>query len=112
VSEFSSSRGGIAHLAHLGGFISAYFYIKSVYGDRVWDIFGSFRSLWHKKKKTPSSSSKLPKGWKVYSNPSSQPSVSQEEINRILDKISAHGMNSLTKEEMATLKKASGEMRH
>ena len=117
VSEFSQSRGGIAHLAHLGGFISAYFYIRSVYGNRVWDMFGSLRRA--KRPKTTSSSTKLPKDWKVYSHPSppktepSQPTpISQEEINRLLDKISEHGMESLSQEELATLKRASGEMRH
>lgn len=117
ISEFSQTRGGIAHLAHLGGFISAYFYIRSIYGNQVWDIFGFLRRL--KPPKTRSSSSKMPKDWKVYSNPS-QPSsrssqsslVSQEEINRLLDKISEHGMQSLSQEELETLKRASGGMRH
>jgi membrane associated rhomboid family serine protease len=114
VSEFSNSRGGIAHLAHLGGFISAYWYIRSVYGDRVWDMFGGLRTLAWRKKKKPSPPSKLPDGWKVYSNPDPlRPgSVSKEEVNRILDKILEHGIDSLTEEEKATLNRASGEMKH
>lgn len=119
VSEFSQTRGGIAHLAHLGGFISAYFYIKSVYGNRVWDMFGFLRRVKAPKTRSSSSSTKLRKDWKVYSNPDQPPSspsqsslVSQEEINRLLDKISEHGMESLTQEELETLKRASGEMRH
>ncbi len=106
VSELSSAQGGVAHLAHLGGFISAYFYIKSLYGSQVWDIFGALPRM----KGKSASKSKVPKGWKVYSNPSQEP-VSKEEINRILDKISSHGMQSLTDEEMNVLRKASDEMK-
>lgn len=108
INELSNIQGGIAHLAHLGGFISAYFYIKSLYRDQVWDIFDFLAS---KKRKT-SFTSKLPKGWKVYTNSTPHEPVSKEELNRILDKISAHGMNSLTDEEMATLKRASNEMKN
>ncbi|MDY0095026.1 MAG: rhomboid family intramembrane serine protease [Candidatus Vecturithrix sp.] len=111
VSEFSQTHGGIAHLAHLGGFISAYFYIRSIYGNRVWDMFGFLRRM---KQKRTDSASKLPKEWTVHSNPSPQSPVqspiSQEEINRLLDKISEHGIESLTQEELAALKRASGEM--
>ncbi len=117
VSEFSSSRGGIAHLAHLGGFISAYFFLKFLYGNRVWDPFtflgGFFRKKMPPRQKKPSKgTSKLPDGWTIHSNPTYQPPVSQEEVNRLLDKISNFGMGSLTEEELATLKRASGEMKH
>jgi membrane associated rhomboid family serine protease len=110
VSEFSSTRGGIAHLAHLGGFISAYFYLKSIYPGQVWDMFGIFR--WRGKSRSSASKSKLPKGWKIYSNPSSQNEVSQEEVNRLLDKISDHGIQSLTEKELAALKRASEDMKN
>ena len=36
----------------------------------------------------------------------------KEEVNRILDKILEHGIDSLTEEEKATLNRASGEMKH
>ncbi|MCP4401026.1 MAG: rhomboid family intramembrane serine protease [bacterium] len=116
-NELSSAKGGIAHLAHLGGFISAYFYLKHLYGNQVWDIFGAFHGLLPKrsprKKKVPrDSKSKMPEGWKVYSNPKAPSIVSKEELNRLLDKISEHGMQSLTQEELETLKRASGEMKH
>jgi hypothetical protein len=56
---------------------------------------------------------KVPKGWKVYSNPAvpDDEPVPKEEVNRILDKISAQGMNSLTQEEKNTLQRASDEMK-
>ncbi|GAK59954.1 rhomboid family protein [Candidatus Vecturithrix granuli] len=113
VSEFSQTRGGIAHLAHLGGFISAYFYIRSIYGSKVWDMFKFLRQM---KPKQSEPKSNIPTGWTVHSNPSpqspAQSPISQEEINRLLDKISEQGMESLTEEELATLKRASGERRH
>lgn len=116
VSEVSNVQGQVAHLAHLGGFISAYFYLKYVYGDHVWDMFEPVRKLLRKpqfpKKQKRVSKSKLPDGWDVYTNPTYQASVSMEEVNRILDKISDHGMDSLSKEELDTLKRASGEIQH
>ena len=117
-SELSNARGGIAHLAHLGGFISAYFYLKHLYGNQVWDIFGGLRGHLPKasprRKKAPrKATSKMPDGWKVYSNPKTGSSiVPKEEVNRLLDKISEKGIHSLTEEELETLKRASGEMKH
>ena len=116
-SELSGGGGGIAHLAHLGGFISAYIYLKALYGRQVWDMFGGvsnwLRRLSQSKPSAPHSTSKLPEGWQVYSNQQSgnPTSVTKEEIDRILDKISVSGMSSLTPDELAKLKRASGDMR-
>lgn len=41
LSEFSNSQGGVAHLAHLGGFLSAYVYIRTLSGESIWDIIKS-----------------------------------------------------------------------
>ena len=118
ISEVSNARGGIAHMAHLGGFISAYFYLKHLYGNQVWDIFGAFSGLLPKRhprrpKPPQSPKSKIPDGWTVYSNPKNGPSmVPKEEVNRLLDKISEKGIHSLTQDELETLKRASGEMKH
>ncbi len=110
LNELSNTQGGVAHLAHLGGFLCAYVYITYLYGDQVWDMFGFLKVA---RKKSPAKI-KVPKGWKVYSNPSPprepQP-VSKEEVNRILDKISAYGMDSLSEKEFATLQRASKEMK-
>ena len=120
VSEISSGgRSSIAHLAHLGGFFSAYLYLKFLYGDRVWDMFAVLGS-WRKRRPAPFQqqpplrpTSKLPDGWQVYSRQHSESqTVSNEEINRILDKISATGIGSLTQDELDALNRASGEMRH
>ncbi len=116
-SELSGGGGRIAHLAHLGGFFSAYIYLKALYGHQVWDMFGAFTRWMPRaqspKKPAPRSASKVPDGWQVFSNQQSSPSpVSKEEIDRILDKISASGMSSLTPDELAKLNRASGDTRH
>lgn len=41
LSELSSSQGGIAHLAHLGGFLFAYVYIRMLEGHTLADIVKS-----------------------------------------------------------------------
>ena len=118
VSELTSGgSSNVAHLAHLGGFFSAYLYLKYLYGNRVWDMFGALTS-WIKfpasvKKQPPiRPSSKVPEGWQVYSTPKSESrTVSNEEINRILDKISATGLKSLTQDELDALNRASGDTR-
>ena len=118
VSELTSGgSSNVAHLAHLGGFFSAYLYLKYLYGNRVWDMFGALTS-WIKfpasvKKQPPiRPSSKVPEGWQVYSTPKSESRpVSNEEINRILDKISATGLKSLTPDELDALNRASGDTR-
>lgn len=111
-----SGGGNIAHLAHLGGFFSAYFFIRFVCPRLVvWDplekLFGNAAS----------------KGWKVH-NPSPRQenfnpkdlnakayrqnaTISRQEIDRLLDKIASQGINSLTAEETAALKLARDQMK-
>jgi membrane associated rhomboid family serine protease len=40
-SELSSMQGGVAHLAHLGGFLGAFVYIRMISGERMSDILKS-----------------------------------------------------------------------
>ena len=110
-SELSVSDN-IAHLAHLGGFIGAYFYVRHVYkGNIPWDILSGFFKKGTVKKN---------KGWTVNTydpfeyhrdTPQDEQHITQEELDRILDKISEHGINSLTDEETAALKKAREQMK-
>ncbi len=98
-----SKTDNIAHLAHFGGFIAAYFYIKYTYKGPIWD----FLSFLKNKKQ---SKSKIPKGWSIKSYPASE-KVSSHELDAILDKISNQGMDSLTNEEMSKLKRAREDMK-
>ena len=38
LSEFLDFQGGIAHLAHLGGFLGAYIYMRKLDGERFGDM--------------------------------------------------------------------------
>jgi membrane associated rhomboid family serine protease len=93
-----SNAGG--HIAHLGGAATGFLYVKYIY--KYGNIFpNSFANLFGNKSKmkvhfrnTEPTSSKF-----------EQPT--QEEVDRILDKISKHGYDSLSKKEKEILFKAS-----
>ena len=91
---FSGGRGGVAHFAHLGGYVGAYLYLK-------W--LGRGRTEFKKKAvaATPDATRKLA-GWKSIDK-SRIHEVNREEVDRILDKISAQGMGSLTEQERVFL---------
>ena len=99
-------RGGdnIAHLAHLGGFIGAYFYIIFFCKkDVVWSLKDLFAFA------VPHSSGKsfdrhAPGSDAGENGPTPHIThVSQQEVDRLLDKISNDGINSLTDYERAEL---------
>jgi rhomboid family protein len=119
VQELSNAQTGIAHLAHLGGFIGAYIFLKFFYKGRLaWDPLKTLGSR-------GSSSSKPPRGWSVHDtksqdnyradtgkgsyNPNNP--VTSREVDRILDKISQSGINSLTNDERNALKQAREQLR-
>ena len=89
--QAGAGRGGnIAHFAHLGGYVGAFLYLKWL--DRKRQDF--------KKKATagtPVRELKFTKRPEVDLKKVHE--VNREEVNRILDKISAHGMSSLTVQE-------------
>lgn len=93
-SGVQGSRGGVADFAHLGGFVGGWLYLKWL--DRRAGT-KQFRS------KTVA-----PVGKEVLTNykridPSSIHAVNRDEVNRILDKISASGLSSLTPQEKVFL---------
>jgi membrane associated rhomboid family serine protease len=97
--EFSGGAGGIAHIVHLGGFVGGYVFLRVTHGaDLAWDplafLGGRRRGLYDV-------------GGTVFS----PPEVSQDELDRLLDKISSQGINALSEEEMATLRRAREAMR-
>ena len=113
----------VAHTAHLGGLIGAYLLIKIFHRKKIqWDPL-AFLSGHGSKQRTPP-------GWKVndtgsYGNdyrqkappPHRSPSddddkVTQGELDRILDKISEAGINSLTDSEMSLLRRAREQMKN
>jgi len=89
-SGVQGSRSGVADFAHLGGFVGGWLYLQWVN-----------RTSGAKKFKTKTVA---PVGRDILSNykridPRSIHEVNRDEVNRILDKISAKGLNSLTSQE-------------
>jgi len=85
------ARSGIAHFAHLGGYAGAFIYLKLI--ERRRSDFKR-RAMGPARTVTPLRPSKPPviDMQRVHE-------VNRDEVNRILDKISAQGMDSLTPQE-------------
>jgi len=112
-SELGSVTGSfmdnVAHVVHLGGALGGYLYIKIAYSkDIVWDFLPSFGG-------EKGGAYNSPQGW-GYSDSSKKSSftgtVSQNQLDTLLDKISKSGINSLSEAEMETLRTAREEMRN
>jgi membrane associated rhomboid family serine protease len=89
-SGLGGRGGGIAHFAHLGGYVGAYLYLKWLDRGRT-----SFRK---KAMAAPPAADRSIAGWKSVDR-SKIHEVNREEVDRILDKISAQGIGSLTPQE-------------
>ena len=89
-SGMNGSTGGVADFAHLGGYVGAYIYLKWLEANQ-----GSkkFRTL----AVQPLPDRELANWKKV--NMQSVHELNRDEVNRILDKISAQGLASLTPQE-------------
>ena len=103
--------GGVAHMVHLGGALGGYLFVKFFLSRWiVWDFLPKFRSQ---------SPYKAPPGWNFTSSDtdssasssSDSAPVSQKELDRLLDKISIHGINSLSEDELERLRRAREQMR-
>ncbi len=87
---FSGARSGIAHFAHLGGYAGAWLYLRWL--DRQRTTF---------KRKVASASPEVTRTVRGYQriDRSRIHEVNRAEVDRILDKISAGGVGSLTAQE-------------
>ncbi|OGV38676.1 MAG: hypothetical protein A2020_03895 [Lentisphaerae bacterium GWF2_45_14] len=116
----------IAHTAHLGGLLGAYMVVKIFHKKKIqWDPLSFIFS--------GAAKTRTPPGWKVNDTsktnedyrqrpPASPPhddadaedgdKVSQGQLDRILDKISKSGINSLAESEMNILRKAREQMKN
>lgn len=90
----SNVRGDfVAHFAHLGGALFGYLYMG--WWGRGWGRFGVRGS----------------RRWKLRNAAEDDDSVDRSErVDRILDKVSAHGMASLSEEEKEILRRASAQL--
>jgi membrane associated rhomboid family serine protease len=84
---------GIAHFAHLGGYLGAWLYL---WGLDHWSPSKAFK---RKVETVPKQTEKQLKANLDKVNLEGVHELSREEVNRILDKISAQGMGSLTAQE-------------
>jgi membrane associated rhomboid family serine protease len=106
----SGGQSGIAHLAHLGGAAAAFLYIRSPFGPPEYGtVYGSPRK---KRRKMPWDFLRrrhlaVQSGTPATRTPPRPERRQPEEIDAILDKISAGGINSLTAEERRRLEEAS-----
>lgn len=113
--------GGVAHFAHLGGFVAAFLYLKSPWAPSEWGEVPAKRGAkkksnalvaWVGKKRSgPQPVASTP----VTPHPSSPARRSErdllDDVDRILDKISAQGLGSLTEDERRRLDEVSKRYR-
>jgi len=98
---FGGGGDGIAHFAHLGGFVGGYLYLKLFTHKQV---AGQFRV---KVMAAATRSSDLERWRKI--NRESLHEVNRTEFDRIQQKITAHGVTSLTQAERAFMDRFSTE---
>jgi membrane associated rhomboid family serine protease len=117
-SAFTGRSDGVAHFAHLGGIVAAFVYMK-------WDVHRRSAALarWRKGKSrkklsvVPGRNDEPARPEPSAPGQRSQPSSADEaqllgELDRVLDKISASGMSSLTPAERKLLDDVSRRYRH
>ncbi len=87
---FGGSRDGVAHFAHLGGYVGAFLYLKWLDRNR-----GKFRKL--ATAPPPAAAQKVEK-WRSV-DLTGVHEVNRPEVRRILDKIAAEGVGKLSAQE-------------
>ncbi len=112
LQAWQGSKSGIAHLAHLGGLLGAFFYMKHLGFPSPYQWFRSTwarqRSAWTRRNLrvvTP----EPPEPDDPYVT--GLPRDLEAETDRILDKIGTHGIQSLTSEERRVLEIARERLR-
>jgi membrane associated rhomboid family serine protease len=92
-SGFGGSRGGVADFAHLGGFVGAFIYLWVMNRYSAANRFKARVSS-----VPPRTERALKENWRNM-DLSGVHELSRQDVNRILDKISAEGIGSLTPQE-------------
>lgn len=112
----SGARGGVAHFAHLGGLATGVLFMKNGWQYRIPEFKIGGRSGRPRSARRPSGGNKIvnanfamardDKPKDLYSDPN----FIAKEVDPILEKISAHGIQSLTNREREILEKAQKHM--
>lgn len=96
------------NLAHVGGAIFGFFYIRQIRHYSFIDRWSeSAQRIVNKVFRKKKDERKIVSSYTVYMKTESKRKPNQEEVDAILDKINTSGYNSLTQEEKETLFKAS-----
>ena len=115
VFALSGGRPGVAHLAHLGGALTAFLYLKSRLAPQAWgQVYTSpkpakpstSKPLFARRPKPESAATAAPTAGRTR-----ELHRSLDDVDRILDKISRGGMSSLTDDERRRLEEASRKFR-
>jgi membrane associated rhomboid family serine protease len=114
MASASNSGGGIAHLAHLGGMITGFIFLKlTIPGLRsgVGSPGGGLGAAWRryrtKQRMRVVRPDERPRGGNGSDRDRTPKTPDQERIDAILDKISREGLDSLTEEEQDILRRGS-----
>ena len=91
---FAGGGGGVAHFAHLGGYLGAWLYL-------LWMERRSPSRAWKTKLEKPAKKVEIGNWQRI--DTKSIHEVNRAEVDRILDKISAKGVESLTPQERTFL---------
>lgn len=109
-SGIGTNSDGVAHMAHLGGMVFGILLIlywrrqarRTYYGDGGSRMFGNMQQRWKTYQNKRNTNQHYTTGnpdWDYNANKR----ATQEEVDRILDKIKKSGYDSLTKSEKQTL---------
>ncbi len=99
ILQLTNAQAGVAHLAHLGGLVGGYLFIRLGFPKQVvWDIF--------RKQVRDVPFNEPPKEGSRRTG-----RVTSAELDALLDKVSRFGINSLSEHELARLRQAREEMR-
>lgn len=115
-SAMATANDGVAHIAHLGGMVFGFFMIRywrkqvdgGYGGNAAKDAFAKMRDIFAGKHKRQQFTYTRNESYANHDraedwNYNAKKKATQEEIDRILDKIRKNGYDSLTKEEKQTL---------
>jgi membrane associated rhomboid family serine protease len=104
----SGGASGVAHLAHLGGLATGFLWLKSPWAPPAWGAVPAHRGSGRVATATAFARRAFsrPKHIQV-GNVRTVAQPRESDVDRILDKISAHGIASLTAEERRRLEEAS-----
>ncbi|MCK5804041.1 MAG: rhomboid family intramembrane serine protease [Lentisphaeria bacterium] len=117
-TEFRNAAGAssaIAHVAHLGGLVAAFFYVRQLTGrgpgDELRRAGDHLQSWWSKRRaKWRQEHFRVVGGEKSEVPPYNAETA--READRVLDKLAEHGEKSLTAEEKAILERTSEALRN